>query len=196
VVSVLVMASLGQRSIVSSSIHSAIRSVLTYRPISGVLRRFGRNICVRLRTNDAVYSGSHIACILQLLQLKHTRCGEAVQGIPDTHQEHIYTHFPELCGRADPPELYPCRADVKLGTRMLCMHPSATLLVNPCAVQANPSLACPQSQIATHARPFLPAISRLSLRNLTYFGHVRQSFRTPALKRGGLLLREVVPNHS
>jgi hypothetical protein len=61
----------------------------------------------------------------------------------DTHQEH---------GRADPPELEPGRADEKLGARMLCMQPSATLSVEPCAFKVTPSLFCPLGQIAAHAK--------------------------------------------
>jgi hypothetical protein len=58
----------------------------------------------------------------------------------DSHQEQIQ-YILEPCGRADPPELYPCRADVKLGTRMLCMQPSVTLSVKPGAVEPTPSFS-------------------------------------------------------
>jgi hypothetical protein len=65
----------------------------------------------------------------------------------DTHQEHTQL-LPELCGRADPPELYPGRADVKLVARMLCMPPSVTLSIEPCSVKVTPSIAY---QIVPHA---------------------------------------------
>jgi hypothetical protein len=77
----------------------------------------------------------------------HIRCGEVVQGIPTMLARNTQL-LPELCGRADPPELYPGRADVKLGARMLCMPPSVTLSIEPCSFKVTPSIAC---QIVPHA---------------------------------------------
>jgi hypothetical protein len=56
----------------------------------------------------------HVICILQLLQLEHTECGEAVQGTHALFTRNRYSIFRGPCMLADPPELHPGRVEVKL----------------------------------------------------------------------------------